>query len=1112
MQEDNYPKIHSLSTVGIRQHNRQDYLFHKIRTDFTGGNGLGKSIIADLMQLIFVPKRDIWEPGTDGIDKSKRKIEGIPLNKDYIKYGYAFLNIEKYENKYITIGVYITNTSRQPVRPFIIQQNEKFDKTKILEPFNNPIKSDDFYFDNGYIKNIKEISQHIFKKYNLFFSDFYKSENVNLYFELLFKNQITPINLTKENSLKSFAKVIQSFSRAKTLDINNSKSLQKFLFEDSEEIKDRFKEESKRLEDLLKDYRIADNEKKELQIKQQKLTDLQNHHTNFKEKEKDFLTKELIYIFSEYEKKKKFYDDNVSDLTKEEERKVKLQDDFKIIGKEIFKTQIENKSINENLIQLYGKLEPLFIDKRDKAKGVEDKLTPIVENIKKVKAVFEKYQSIVKIETQFQAQQDNNNKLALLNKLKSIKHFSLFEKSEWLNGAERGNKYYNKKNFDLKSEIDNLEELLNFYKGNNEKSLFQWAINRRKELTRNEELVIIYFKNILIEKPEIFKEGVKHLKNPESVFSNIIEEQNGIWVSFGNLKEFIPNSFIKKQIFTNTKKLEEVLKNEKEEIESKIKQKKSVLDNYSNLQNELLDIGFNDDLLNIYNNKELVTSFINDDHITEGKIEILKEVEHHIKNEDDINLNLKNATKNRDIAVSEITTINTQVVEISAENVKIIQQISDLQKQYTEPIQITRKERISKEFEEALQFIELLKTEKKLLKNDFLDIENRQKNNSGRITSNDKAITRLSTERPHLEQKYKEINAIFDRKKRNFKSNSDENIESVLLSKYEDINQEIIDELEKTSKQTKEKYEEIFIRIEQNFDETKDDKNEELQINKFNFQTLVNVLCGKIGLEGISTELEALNDKLISFGDLQMKIIIDVFSKVEKEYKYFKNTASRLNFFFKDPNNKISGGFHFEIDFNPKEEISIDWIEKMRNNAKTHHYGRDLFSSLDNIEKELNPQELIVSIAKKFSNVKNCDLSDLLNPKFYFNLKVGLYDDEKNEYSGSGGQAYTALALLGIGRLSVVEQTERKGIKFIIIEELSNIDDENFDIFPQIAKRFGYQLITMTPKPFGAYNNEEWYLHMLIRGKDKDINTSPMSFFKTNTTNVLLQTEKAEKI
>lgn len=53
-----YPRIFSLSTVGIIYHNNCDYLLHPLRTDFTGGSGSGKSVIADLLQLIFVAKRN----------------------------------------------------------------------------------------------------------------------------------------------------------------------------------------------------------------------------------------------------------------------------------------------------------------------------------------------------------------------------------------------------------------------------------------------------------------------------------------------------------------------------------------------------------------------------------------------------------------------------------------------------------------------------------------------------------------------------------------------------------------------------------------------------------------------------------------------------------------------------------------------------------------------------------------------------------------------------------------------------------------------------------------------------------------------------------------------
>ena len=42
--------------------------------------------------------------------------------------------------------------------------------------------------------------------------------------------------------------------------------------------------------------------------------------------------------------------------------------------------------------------------------------------------------------------------------------------------------------------------------------------------------------------------------------------------------------------------------------------------------------------------------------------------------------------------------------------------------------------------------------------------------------------------------------------------------------------------------------------------------------------------------------------------------------------------------------------------------------------------------------------------------------------------------------------------------------------------------------------------------PFGSYTNDEWYLHMLVKGKeDKEINYTPMSFFKTKYKKIELE-------
>jgi len=278
----NYPKIYSISTVGVRQHENADYLLHNVRTDFTGNNGLGKSLIADLLQLIFVPLRDEWKPGTEGLDKEERKIETIPLERDWISHAYSFLNIEKSKGKFITIGVYIPRTSRVPVRPFIIQQSDDFENKKLLlKPFEQILTSNDFIAENLHIYDLPELKRNLKKKHEIYLKDFFQRDQVDEYFELLFKNQIFPIDLTKEANMKSFAKVLQSFSKAKTLKITDSRSLQNFLFEDDEDIKTTFDNQKEILNQHIRNFRRADNEIRTWEVKQKLLEHLKGTHETY---------------------------------------------------------------------------------------------------------------------------------------------------------------------------------------------------------------------------------------------------------------------------------------------------------------------------------------------------------------------------------------------------------------------------------------------------------------------------------------------------------------------------------------------------------------------------------------------------------------------------------------------------------------------------------------------------------------------------------------------------------------------------------------------------------------------------------------------------------------
>ncbi|UVV55855.1 DNA repair protein Rad50 [Bacteroides fragilis] len=111
MNNKKFPRIYSLSTVGIRNHYNSDYRFHPFRTDFVGDSGVGKSIIADVLQLILVGERE-FKSATDS--SSEREARKLIIER----YGYVFLNIAIDTDKFIVIGMYISATS---IDPFIIR-------------------------------------------------------------------------------------------------------------------------------------------------------------------------------------------------------------------------------------------------------------------------------------------------------------------------------------------------------------------------------------------------------------------------------------------------------------------------------------------------------------------------------------------------------------------------------------------------------------------------------------------------------------------------------------------------------------------------------------------------------------------------------------------------------------------------------------------------------------------------------------------------------------------------------------------------------------------------------------------------------------------------------
>lgn len=219
--------------------------------------------------------------------------------------------------------------------------------------------------------------------------------------------------------------------------------------------------------------------------------------------------------------------------------------------------------------------------------------------------------------------------------------------------------------------------------------------------------------------------------------------------------------------------------------------------------------------------------------------------------------------------------------------------------------------------------------------------------------------------------------------------------------------------------------------------------------------------------------------------------MIKIFSKTTERYEKYDDQVKRINAFFVD--RKISNKFYFKLEFDGNKEIKIDYIKQIAYEVRNTATNGELQFGQSIVD-------FIEDFFRKQAKIKNkVPIDKLLNPKTYFELSAKLTDQFGTEVPGSTGETYSAIALLGIARLSVVQKEKRHGLRFIILEELGSLDNTNFKTFPDIAEEFNYQIITMAPHTFNIGLSDEWYAHHLIKGKEDDnINYCPSaSYFKT---------------
>ncbi len=1043
----NYPSIYSLSTVGILKHYVHDYLFHPKRTDFIGANGVGKSILADLLQLIFIYDKSLIKFGTDGVKEEDRQIHTLPYKTTH---AYCFLNIEVEAGKFILIGIQIGNQKGKRIIPFVITKQADIQ----LKVEQLTLSKDEVLFAEDLIKrnessseipDLNELTELIHQKHQLRLNSFKNNDDISDYYRFLYDKNILPLNLNQEKNLKAYAKVIQSFSKAKTLNLSGnhaSRSLKEFLFEESDEdIFINFQKEETQLVKILREYQSLNKVIETLNEKQKKLIDLrsleQSYNESFKQFKKAELNNENLELnqLTKQEKSSanqlKHKNEECESVQKALKKLPDLQARIKASHEEVEtflfsfnrfeELSAKTKSLQED-IQTLQTLDFLSLDEdwKNQVSRIDISIRSI-ENIKKdssyVRPYLEKYPLFENLTATREEQKQ------LLDNLRLY----------------------------AKTELEEKERLLPLLTEQNENSLISWYIRSLPDVSNEQLQALLYFSSLPTSRTDYPENKARYI-NADEFLKNFKSEstENGIWLKLGAISEFIA--------FQSDANL----------LGNKVDLQKSVQQLVEKLKGEIQLLKKK---LQIFND------------ISEGK----SYDSNLVKEFFEVTLMEASLIENLKSAIACILQVGEKILQLQNELKQSEEELQNLQSKFqtktTEPTLIKQElVAILKIWngrrEKAAKYSGIKEAQRDSLGNEKTRLENESQT----------LLIKLNNQQKQLEALSKSYQKEFGEDFSGFGTNKLD-IETI-QSKYE------------------EEFEEYMLRyigVTHAFEETSNEKNTAVQLSIHNhvysFKQLEEVLLGaKIKTtDEITTALQEANQTRISIADGLRDAMIKIFGRTVDRYEKYEDQIKLINAFF--VNRKISEKFEFKLDFEANKDLRIDYVKELAYKVRETATRGEL-----NFGESIT--DFVEDFFKKQAKIKTkVPIDKLLNPKTFFELSAKLTDQFGVETSGSTGESYSAIALLGVARLSV-QKEQRKGLRFIILEELGSLDSTNFKTFPKIAEELNYQIITMAPHTFNIGFSEEWYAHHLIKGKQDDkINYYPSSsYFKSSDHNEALST------
>lgn len=1082
------PRLYRLSLLGIKKHVMADYDLNVFRTDLSGDSGIGKSITADMLQLIFIGKHE-YRPATESSDD--RPLKTLTIGR----YGYAFINAEVQEGKYFVFGMFINGST---VDPFMIQQGYNWEAyTPLDEPF-----SCQSIMQGNIIPDIDELSETLRGKV------FCQKMPLKKYHEYLMKYELLPVNVNTNQQLRSYAQTLRSFSRGRGFKYD-SEYLKKFFFteEKGKEINANFQKQLAEMDADLRDHERMNETLNELKEKEKLLTRLK------KLKDRKTVAKETYYLARVVNSYRKMVQGNQRITQKKAEirqhtDKIRFREGAVfILKKEELLKQIQETERKKKQLQIIEKhnKESEAIQNQyatwekntcERCGSLED-FKQQAASIKQVEQWIEKYATFEKIENAFTHDNHNREARKKLQETESLLRqnniWEQFISSTWAKNVDDGILQTERKLRELDQQIAYQQSLMKLSDIDNSRSLSAWALKNAWKMTAEEESLLVHFSSLETISPEKWEARSKYVPQPEKLLKEAsipYRDQKGFWIDLGGIHEYV--EYVTNRFFTTTDREELVTFFQKNHslAQQEYNRLKAEKETVTQLQKQVNQIGLQ--TIALYNRKGDILSFENEPLFNyKSKDEFQQQLILHTTQAETI----KHLEKQRE----QLEEVKNNYAETSKEHLFELKQIAtSIGDKSEKPDIINLRQEM-----EALYTKQVTGLDEKAVqwKDYSFTPEEVNKISSISYLTEAQLVQEIAESATHLrycENDIKQSEIILKQGTQTYNKTLIE-YESLIEDTFQmqlqcyEGQYEYPEEKEKIAFITEEKnyLDQYNAIVEKYIPESAhvqfQNSGDFIRLSRSILRSdLVSRIMNDENkvLEEIASYLKEITEEYTRLGGRKLTMLKDLFEQVEETAINYMTTIYEVGDFFRKNNYQISQGIKLQIQPIYSEMYPLAWITE---------FLRKLSDHLDDLQvntglfAELIEEIDIAKMMKKAyyqceGKAKNIQIEHLLDPLRYFDIDFHMVTEDGEENGGSSGQLYAAVSLLCIARLSLIERSagnkENKGLRFMPIDE-GESSGSNFYLLEKIARQNDYQIIVMSISPIDDYSESGRYQYFL---------------------------------